>query len=499
MGNTVFYNNINEDSSKIGWKDIFSDYKKKHSKEDFDYALAAGTALNTASEEYMLQKWRKPWLFYPLLKWGIGLIVLLYVIYFGLQITGVGIVVPAIGQLTIIIPPLVGPVILMILFWEMNIPRNISIYELFAIWVIGGLISIVVANILFIVLPETGYSCFDAPLAEEPAKLIAALLIMHFISKKKKIYGITGFVIGAAVGTGFGAFESVQYAFSNAQTVSIQYTEMGQAIAVVDTQMSIDVLYVQILRLLLSIGGHTMYCAPYSAEIARNAKNGKVSFESVFNIDFFSAFFVSCLLHGLWDLDIIRIPGGLVGRYIYLIILIIIIWIQGIRILRKSLNQVVQIGASASKGAALQHGAGEGATSFVGAQSIEKKVASPSVNTPINQSVNTSQKQIAQIRIAANSGELKGQHWQFGKNEVIIVGRDANSNLRYSSSAKGVSGRHCSIQMTQFGWTIKDLGSTYGTFLSGNKRVLPGTEVKLQNGDIVSLGGNENTLVVELL
>ena len=60
MGNTVFYRQLNEDARQIGWKDIFSEYRKKHNHEDLEYALAAGTSLNTASEEYMLQKWRKP-------------------------------------------------------------------------------------------------------------------------------------------------------------------------------------------------------------------------------------------------------------------------------------------------------------------------------------------------------------------------------------------------------------------------------------------------------
>ena len=63
---------------------------------------------------------------------------------------------------------------------------------------------------------------------------------------------------------------------------------------------------------------------------------------------------------------------------------------------------------------------------------------------------------------------------------------------------RGVSSRHCSIQYTQFGWTIKDLGSTYGTFVSGSQKVLPRTEVRLKQGDTISLGGNENVLTVEL-
>ncbi len=485
MGNTVFYNQINEDASQIKWKDIFSEYKKKHDKQDLEYALAAGTALNTASEDYMLQKWRKPWLFYPMLKWGIGFIVLLYIVYFALINSGVA-VVPAIEQMTIIIPPLIGPLVLMILFWEMNIPRNISIYELLGIWLVGGLLSLVVANILFTVIPQTGLASIDAPIAEEPAKMIVSMIVMLIVSKNKKIYGISGFVIGAAVGAGFGAFESVQYAFSSAQSVSFMQDEMGQVIAVVGTQMNRGVLFNQIIRLLFSVGGHALYCAPYSAEMGRHSDNGKISLNSVFNIDVIAAFLISCLLHGLWDMSLPAILGGAIVMYAWYVILIVLIWIQGLRILRKCLNQVVQIGAAASNGQALLHGAGNGATSFIEVNRVQRKPET------------IPQPKAATIKLTCSRGELQGVQWQSNGNTPMMIGRNSNCDIRFSAGAKGVSGQHCSIQLTKFGWTVKDLGSSYGTFVSGTQKILPGTEVKLKQGDVISLGGEENTLTVDL-
>ena len=497
MGNTVFYRQINEDATQIKWKDIFSEYKKKHDKKDFEYALAAGTSLNTATEETMLQKWRKPWLFYPLLKWGIALIILLYIVYYGLSLSGIGVSVPAIEQMTIIIPPLVVPVILMVLFWEMNIPRNISIYELFAVWLIGGLISLVSANIIFKFMAEGLPVCIKAPLVEEPAKLITAFFIILFFSKNKKIYGITGFIIGAAVGAGFGAFESVQYAFNAAQQITDTIKlETGELIGLLGTSMNSNVLHSQILRAILAVGGHTLYCAPYAAELARHSKDGKITLNSIFNLDFIGAFFISCLFHGLWDLDIITIPGEEKGRYIYLIILIIFIWIQALRILRKCLNQVVQIGAAASGGAALKHGAGDGATSFIEVHHVERNDLSSKAESSKQPSAASAK---TGIRLVGHTGELKGVQWQANGEQVLLAGRDTNCGIRFSSGAKGVSGRHCSIQLTQFGWTVKDLGSTFGTYVSGNQKILPGTEVKLKKGDVISLGGNENTLIVDYL
>lgn len=500
MGNTVFYRQLNENADQITWKDIFSEYNKKHDKQDFEYAIAAGTALNSASEEYMLQKWRKPWIFYTMLKWGIALIILLYVVYFGLQVTGIGSVVPAIGQMAIIIPPLIAPAVLMVLFWEMNIPRNMSILELFGMWLIGGFASLVIANLFFIVLPDGLPICINAPAAEEPAKLIAALLMMAWFSRNKKLYGINGFVIGATVGAGFAGFESVQYAFNSAQSVMTMQGEAGQIVQVVQTSMSGSVVYSQILRLLLSVGGHVMYCAPYSAEVARNTKNGKITISSILNINVILVFLASSVIHGLWNNDVFEIPGGRVGYYMYLIVLITLLWILGLKVLRRSLNQVVKIGASASGGEALKHGASIDANASM-AEKMESKPLVKNeemVKSQPQQAVSSNVSIAHPIKVTCVSGELSGQSWQLSENGVLLIGRTPDCGVRFSPNAKGVSGRHCSIQSTQMGWTIKDLGSTYGTFISNNQKLVSGMEVKLNQGDVISLGGAENALVVNL-
>lgn len=475
MGNTVFYRQLQQDASKIGWKEIFSDYKKKHTHEDFEYALAAGTALNTSSEEYMLQRWRKPWVFYPLLKWGLALMALLYVVYFfcyniigGMSNSG--------SNMTVMIPPLIPPIILLVLFWEMNIPRNISIYELLAMWLVGGFISFAVVSLLFVPFPDSLPASIGAPLREEPAKLVASIIIILFFGRKKKIYGITGFVIGAAVGAGFGAFESVSYA--------LKYASEG-------------LLSIHLMRFISALsGGHLLYCAPYAAAIALHMKDNKITVGSIFNIDFILSFLIVCIHHGIWDMPY---DFGMIGNTIIEVVLGILEWSIGLFMLRKCLNQAVEIGAKASGGVALEHGAGVGYTMAIpsgAGQEAGTGAVQGQGNTGAAQTM--AQSRSASIRVICSAGELQGMQWQSDGHDILLVGRDGSCGLRFSSNAKGVSSRHCSIQYTQFGWTIKDLGSTYGTFVSGSQKVLPGTEVRLKQGDTISLGGNENVLSVEL-
>ena len=126
MAYTEFYQQLETDSGKITWKDVFSEYRRKHTKADLEYALLAGTSLDSATEENMLSKWKKPWVFYPLLKSGLALVALIYgLLYLSIVFFG-GV---TLNEMVYIIPPLIIPMIVMIFIWELNIPRDIFLLE----------------------------------------------------------------------------------------------------------------------------------------------------------------------------------------------------------------------------------------------------------------------------------------------------------------------------------------------------------------------------------
>ncbi|MBN1525775.1 MAG: transglycosylase SLT domain-containing protein [Spirochaetales bacterium] len=64
-----------------------------------------------------------------------------------------------------------------------------------------------------------------------------------------------------------------------------------------------------------------------------------------------------------------------------------------------------------------------------------------------------------------------------------IIGRNSNSDI--SLSDMHVSGTHCEIYRKGYSFFIKDLASTNGTFVNGNRIA---DEVKLKNNDTISLG-----------
>ena len=74
----------------------------------------------------------------------------------------------------------------------------------------------------------------------------------------------------------------------------------------------------------------------------------------------------------------------------------------------------------------------------------------------------------------------------------LVLGRDPGESLVAAAFAsyENVSRRHATITVSDTGHaTIRDEYSTNGTFVNGD-RVLPGTEVRIGDGDRVRLGAD---------
>ncbi len=422
MANTVFFREASKEHSTIGWKDIFSESFKKHSKQEREYAMQVGTVARTVPESRMLSSWHKPWLWWPTAKAGIGLVLVLYAAYFVPGMLGFPVVV-SITEMCTIIPPLVIPLVMMIFFWELNVPQNISVGDMAVFYLAGGIISFCVTGIMFAFVPSEPASL--AAFREEPGKLAASVLILLYIQKvqKKKIYGLTGLTVGAIVGAAFSGLESASYA--------LRY--LGNMDAVRTVQM---------LRGVTEIAGHIFYCVPYSCAIALHAQNGKLGRGSFLNMQTLLALAVSMGMHFTWNSGL----GGIVMEIAQCCLapVILIYWV------RQCLRQIVQIcGPKRSSGAA------------AGAYAVTLMC-----------------KTTALQGMCWKGGQADGP---------LVIGRSKDScQICFPADTAGVSREHCRVFLGQEGWMLQDLGSTYGTYVDGRRLgaqecapIHPGSEIYL--------------------
>ena len=434
MANTLFFKQLENNERKVSWKDILSESLKKHTIQDRHQLLAVGTFSRPVDEHNMLNSWRKPWLWARVALIGLLFIVMLFVSWYIADKQFVFL------AMLFALVPLVVPLIEMVFFWELNIPQNISIWDMLLFFLFGGLLSIFFSLLISPSVPE---GAIYAPLAEEPGKLFATLAIIAYLIKKRniKIYGITALAVGAAVGAGFSGFESIMYG-----VISVIEGEVNGLLLYGSLSYGLsEGMHTVFLRALLAVGGHVQFVAPYAAASALGIMKGPLS--GFKKPGFWIAFLLSCCFHALWNgMDLLVNTEA--EYWVGLIILIIAMWIHILYWVRKCMKEVVRIGTTAA----------------------------PSINS-----------------IRWLTGPFAGSITTV-LGDAVRIGRAPDNHVVFPSNTAGVSRKHCILRSTN-SLSIEDVGSSNGTFIDGKKIPL-NTVCSLHTGQKVSLGSRDNTFLV---
>jgi RsiW-degrading membrane proteinase PrsW (M82 family) len=258
---------------------MFSEIWRKRTDEEMESYFAVGTPTTTPRLADADTSWPKPWLFVKIF----GLAALVYLgLVFVYQTFNNDLMLP--GLLTM--GAFVMPFSLLIFFFEVNVPRNVPLYQILKMLFLGGILSVITALALFQLTKWGGtdswLSAAGIGLIEEAGKVAALLLI---VNKLKYRWTLNGMLFGAAVGAGFAAFESAGYAYfaggdygSGAMLHSI--TQRG---------------------LLCICGGHVLWCALTGAALWRVRGDNKFDWAMLKDMRFLRVFGLAAAMHALWD------------------------------------------------------------------------------------------------------------------------------------------------------------------------------------------------------
>lgn len=295
--------------------DFFGEVFHRHRREEADRIFICGTADTTPSPASLDTVRPRPWLYSRVLA---VIAIAFLILYTGLLFFNSAFSLPGV----VFLGAAAVPVSLLVFFFEINLPKNISFFTAIKIFLIGGCASLLVSLFLYLFVPlgeEIGY--FEAiiiGIVEEVGKLVVVLFFLRW--EKNVNCPMNALLIGAAVGAGFAAFESAGYILMAGQEGN--YFAMLQVI---------------ILRAVLAPGGHVAWAAITGFALYYAKGEGCWSAAVFKSRRFWGLFPIPVLLHAVWDMPI---PFGTVFLWIP-ILLTVLSWVVLLAQINTGIGQVV--------------------------------------------------------------------------------------------------------------------------------------------------------------
>ncbi len=312
-----------EELTDFKLKHIFSSVFKKHSLEEMEEQMVTGTSKNIPAITEIETNWARPWLFSRLL---VICIILSIVLVLGFRMFSNPNLVPGL----IFVGSFAMPLATLVFFLEMNAPRNISIFLIMLLLFVGGVASLLVTLVIndkFSFINET-FGVAGAAFIEEPAKLLIVIFMLGKYMRYKWV--LNGLLLGAAVGTGFGAFESAGYAFNAIINPLIEGVRVFNFDGVVDSI---------ILRGSLAPFMHVIWTANAAGALWLVKGNRPFAWSMLKDTRFLRVFISSIALHFTWNskFSIIYIP---LFQDIKFLLLGLISWIICFMLVQAGLRQL---------------------------------------------------------------------------------------------------------------------------------------------------------------
>lgn len=461
MGNTEFYRQTADLQKDFKWSDIFSEVTAPHTKVQRDKLLVSGCETYMPKEKDMLKEWNKPWLFARFGVLGIIFVALMLLLVYFIAAAY------ALYAMLIVVPAFVMPVTVLLFFWEMNVPRNISLMDLLKWVMFAGAVSVVLTFVIrnIFLIGDDAAAWIGGPVPEEIAKF---LMVYFIIKKKDSRYILNGLLIGCAVGVGFAAQESAGYAL-------MYYDAAGFTSA----------QRINVMRGLLAVGGHSVWASMYGAALVAAKKKEPLRISHIGNSLVLITFFSAVLLHVAWNFEwgtvLARFADLPLAHSLYAvfetywgkyILLIVAAWIINFKLLRMGLAEVIDIGSKAAAQKAVQGSYGAGAAPAMSAAGT------------------------ASVR--GISGVFAGRSFSIGREGRILFGREAGAAVCFPKETRGISSRHCEIKTKEGVLVLIDRESTYGTFLEDGRKLTPNAPYRIYNGMKFYLAAKENCFEIKM-
>ena len=268
-----------ETITSFSLKTFLSQIFSKHDDSEVELLFTVGTTTTTPQLNSNMGLLPSPWLFFRTLIASL----VVYIIFLTAWNEFANInVIPGL----IIIGSFAVPFAMVVLFFEINTPKNVSIIKIIQLLILGGSLSILLSLLLFDITPALGvFGASAAGFVEETGKLITVVLALNIIMKRERYpYLLNALLFGATVGAGFAAFESAGYALR---------------IGLQDTQAMLENIT---LRGAMAPFGHIVWTSIATASYWRARRSTSDFLSAVTSRSFLTLFAAPVGLHFVWNM-----------------------------------------------------------------------------------------------------------------------------------------------------------------------------------------------------
>lgn len=340
-----------QDAEKLGKLEgfslsgFFAEVFKRHEMREIEELFCCGTAKTTPPLAEIKTGWPTPWIFTRML-------VLCLLLYFGfdwaVETYNNNKLIPGLifaGNFGI-------PFCVVILFFELNVRRDVPFTKVSVAMVLGGLISLIVSLFLFRNV-NLGSEPYWAGPIEETGKLLAVILIASALRNGRIL---TGMLLGCAVGAGFAAFESAGYTYDNVIAVVQKGSVIDFLIAMKEPSLAqrahevmpdSDPDFVMQLRALITPCGHVVWTAITAGAYwfvqklkieagQRAADNHRMDFSILWDMRFLRIAAIPVALHMTWNSELLWSNLGC-WRFA---VLGLAAWVVALRLVQVGLKQI---------------------------------------------------------------------------------------------------------------------------------------------------------------
>ena len=282
---------------------FFSEVFKRHTEDDAEQVVIVGAPGTIPDPETLSSDCPRPWLYTRVLAFFLlttALLFLANVLTNPGQMSGV-----------LVIGAFAAPFTILVLFFELNVFRNISFYTVLKALFIGGALSLIVTAVLPSFWFQGITSVTDA-LVAGVGEEVAKLLVVYWILKRNRAYPyiLNGLLVGAAVGAGFAIFETAGYG-------------MFSLFDGDNAWIGKESMFVLALRNLLAPGGHVIWAAISGASLLMAARREPLSAGVLSRKAFLKEFSMPVILHVMWDTPLFE---SQLGTLVFLAFLTLLGW-----------------------------------------------------------------------------------------------------------------------------------------------------------------------------